>query len=673
MREHVTRVAFMSFMTFLLVALPLISACGGDDEEATPKTTLVECKKEGEAIPVIPNPPECCEGLILIPPKSPDIVGITGICTAKCGNGICDSETETDYNCPQDCEESAPIGADYWPTKGWRTSTPEEQGMDSELLAEMLETIEENEYPIDSVTIIRNGHMVLDTTVYPFTADTKHVIHSCTKSIISALVGIAMDKGYIESIHQPVLAFFPGLTFANVDEAKRAMTLKHILTMTTGLDWPETAPSSDSSGQIIGEMIQSSDWVQFVLDRPMAQEPGIEFNYNTGASHLLSAIIQETTGITALEFAEEYLFGPLGISDVDWTSTSQSRTIGGFGLSMLPHDMAKIGYLYLNDGVWNREQVVSSAWVEVSTREHIRSDLWEGYGYQWWTNDSGFYMALGAEGQCIAVVPDKNMVVVCTSEGAYGEAVWVLLLLNFIIPAAKSSSPLPANPEGIALIESQVAALTEPSDMAELIEISETGITWVYDVTYGSEDTVWTVTVKGGETVDGMECYVSNTSFDAQPQRDVYVAQMGMDFDLIFTSESSWRSRSTLQPLKSEVVLSLVGMALSISTTTEYSYDGQCGAPFSAGKTWVYRELSTPSMGTPMLRTWTAEVVGTEEISVPAGTFNCYRVVHTSGDDTRIEWWSVDRDLLTPVKLVNESAWNAPEIRELVSYDLPPS
>jgi CubicO group peptidase (beta-lactamase class C family) len=353
---------------------------------------------------------------------------------------------------PQAAERATPApAAPYWPTEGWRTSTPEEQGMDPEMLAQLFDTIQERDYSIDSVTVIRNGYLVADATIFPFQPDSRHVIHSCTKSIVSALIGIALDEGYIESVDQPLLDFFPGRTIANLDANKEAMTLEHVLTMATG--W-ECRDSYLYRWRGLVEMERSQDWVQFMLDLPMAEEPGTRFEYCNGASFVLSAIIQETTGMSALEFAEMHLFGPLGISDVVWPSNPQGISIGWGEMRMRPHDMAKIGYLYLNEGRWDGEQIVPADWVAASTRKHISGTLQDGYGYQWWVRDDGIYMALGYAGQFIVVVPEKNLVVVFTSELEEEDFYTPQTLLDdFIIPAAQSSAPLPANPDGVARLE----------------------------------------------------------------------------------------------------------------------------------------------------------------------------------------------------------------------------
>ena len=313
--------------------------------------------------------------------------------------------------------------------------------MDSEKLAKMFDTIQERNYDIHSVTVMRNGYLVADAAIYPYDQGSKHIIHSATKSIISALIGIAIEQGSIKSVNQPVLSFFPGRTAANLDMNKEAMTLEHLLMMTSGL---ECRDSYLYRWRGIDQMRQTADWVQFMLDLPMAEPPGSRFEYCNGASFLLSAIIQETTGLSASAFAEAHLFGPLGISDVEWPANPQGITLGWGELHMRPHDMAKIGYLYLNKGRWDGEQIIPADWVAISTREHIAATLVDGYGYQWWVADDGYYMALGYAGQFIFVVPEHELVVAFTSNLSENDFYGPEILLDtFIIPAARSSALSP--------------------------------------------------------------------------------------------------------------------------------------------------------------------------------------------------------------------------------------
>ena len=373
----------------------------------------------------------------------------------------------------------------YWPTQRWQTSTPEKQGVDSEKLADMLERIKNQNINIRSAVVIRNGNVLLDAYFHPYKKDSWHIIHSCTKSITSALIGIAIDKGYIESVKTPVLEFFPERTAANLDENKKVLTLEHLLSMTSGF---LARDSYLYNWQGLAKMRASRDWIQYVLDLPMANAPGTKFDYSNCGSFLLSAILQESTGTNALAFAKKYLFGPLGIHEVAWPSNPQGITLGWGEMRMKPLDMAKIGFLYLNKGVWEGKQVVSSSWVEASTREQIKAGtLSDGYGYQWWVHKDGYYMALGYSGQYIVVLPQQNMVVVFTSAlQSFSFFVPHMLLKNYIIPAARSSTPLPDNLEGEKRLRSVLKSISNPkaTPVPNLPEIAQeiSGKTYVFDV-----------------------------------------------------------------------------------------------------------------------------------------------------------------------------------------------
>ncbi len=260
---------------------------------------------------------------------------------------------------------------DYWPTKGWRTSTPEEQGIDSQGLVKALDFITNEDHgpalspssvskldapevDMHSLSVIRHGYMVADAYFYPYPQGSKHNLASATKSITSTVVGVALNKGYIKSVHQPVLDIFSNRTVANIDANKKAMTLEDVLTMRAGLD--VTAALGEVTLRL---MMQSPDWAQFTLDLPMREKPGIRYEYSGPGSHLLSAIAKESTGMSALAFGQKHLFEPLGISDIGWPADHQGVNLGFADFRMTPHDMAKLGYLYLNDGSWGDEQILS--------------------------------------------------------------------------------------------------------------------------------------------------------------------------------------------------------------------------------------------------------------------------------------------------------------------------
>lgn len=208
------------------------------------------------------------------------------------------------------------------------------------------------------------------------------------------------------------------------------MTLKHLLTMSSGLDWQESDP-------VYRAMYMSPNWVEYILDTPMRSQPGSEFNYCSGCSHVLSAVVQQAAGINTGNFATTYLFAPLGIIDYTWDKDAQDVPIGGWGLQLTPRDMAKLGYLYLRRGNWDGQQIISEVWVEAATRRQIDTDGEWGYGYQWWIDDNHkAYAARGRFGQLIYVVPELDLIVVSTAAAENDEPV-LALIEEEIIPAIK--------------------------------------------------------------------------------------------------------------------------------------------------------------------------------------------------------------------------------------------
>ena len=320
------------------------------------------------------------------------------------------------------------------------------------------------------VLVIRNGYMVLDAYSYPYDSEIPHHIDACTQSISSALVGIGIDKGYIKDESQPVLDFFPTRVAKNLDADKKSMSLENLLTMTTGLECrdPFLYLQSGMMDMIIpAEWRMSKDWVQFIIDLPMAASPGTRFQYCNGAPFLLSAILQEQTGMNALSFAEKHLFEPLGISEVGWPSNPQGITLGYGHLFMRPQDMAKIGYLYLNNGLWNDKQIISSKWIRASTRKYIDTTLLPGYGYHWWTASPDVYTAAGNKGQFIMVAPEKDIVAVFTGGLSPKDfTIPIDLFSSYIISAVKSPTPLPENTAGKKALKSKSTLWqnTNPSD-----------------------------------------------------------------------------------------------------------------------------------------------------------------------------------------------------------------
>lgn len=349
---------------------------------------------------------------------------------------------------------------DYFPDKTFRASTPEAQGMDSTYLNGMLERAAKRKF--HSVLVVKNGYMVLEANFFPYKSTAMHAVYSCTKSVTSALVGIAIHEGYIAGVDSKVLTLFPGREVKNESSYKDNMTLAHLLTMTTGFEWSETGTYDARNSWI--QAARSRDPMGFVLDKEVLHEPGGQFYYNTGATHLLSGVIQQAVGEQLAVYAEEKLFKPMGISEKYWSSDAQGVSMAGSGLSMTPNDMAKFGYLYLREGSWKGEQLVPREWVEESVRKHVDTPTGlagrYGYGYQWWMNDFGGYSARGHNGQYIFVVPEHDLVVVVTGElGISGFLLPERLMREYIIPSIKSEKPLAQNKKAYATLQETLKLL----------------------------------------------------------------------------------------------------------------------------------------------------------------------------------------------------------------------
>jgi CubicO group peptidase (beta-lactamase class C family) len=317
---------------------------------------------------------------------------------------------------------------------GWKSSAPAAQGMDGARLDAALEEARRENLALHGMVIVRHGFIVKEAYFAPYGPATTHELYSCTKSFISALTGIAIERGYLHGVQDPVLSFFPAAKVQNLDRRKRAMTVDNLLTMSSGLAWEE----SDATYRQL--YAATHDWAAFVLDRPMEADPGAKFLYSSGNSHLLSAILQSVTASGTYQFAREALFEPIGIGSPDWNRDPTGLPIGGWGLQLSPRDMARLGYLYLHEGRWEGRQVVPASWVKASTRQQVATGGPMGYGYQWWVDSSvPLYAALGRFGQGIFVVPRLDLVVVFTAqiESADPE---LDLIRRYIVPAC--SAPL---------------------------------------------------------------------------------------------------------------------------------------------------------------------------------------------------------------------------------------
>ena len=239
-----------------------------------------------------------------------------------------------------------------------------------------------------------------------------HTMQSVSKTVSSVIVGIAVTRGdFKASLDTPLLHYFDLAKVKNVDERKKRITLRHVLTMTTGMEWIENVAYDDPRNEA-NLMEASEDWVQYVIDHPMVNEPGTVFNYSSGTSELLAHIFRKETGQDIEKYGEKYLFTPLGMKHY-WKRSPMGVVDTEGGLFLSSGDLAKIGYLYLHDGMWDGKQIVSKEWVWQSVTPSIDAEEGMKYGFKWWLlpqkDGTGFvWMALGFGGQRLMVFPEKR-------------------------------------------------------------------------------------------------------------------------------------------------------------------------------------------------------------------------------------------------------------------------
>lgn len=324
---------------------------------------------------------------------------------------------------------------------GLEVGSLQNSGLDVALIGKMVEAIaNETHKNVDSVLLIRNGKLILEEYFYQYDRDKVHQLRSATKSIVSGLVGIALDQNLIASKEAKVISFFPEYEIKNLSAEKRAITVEHLLACESGLACEDGNQASPGEEQ---KMNASPDWVQFVLDLPMLEPPGGTGRYCTGGVILLGRIIEKASGMGLAEFAAQNLFGKLGITHFQWNFKPDSSSFdNACQLQMRPRDMAKIGLVYMNEGQWKGQQVISRDWARASLSKHsvVRGT---DYGYLWWRqwlNVNGTRVdgvtAKGNGGQRIYLWPTLDLLVVITGGNYNKQSPSDEIQIKYILPAA---------------------------------------------------------------------------------------------------------------------------------------------------------------------------------------------------------------------------------------------
>ena len=351
---------------------------------------------------------------------------------------------------------------------GWEVASLSSVGMNAVRFLQLLDRLERiGEHRIHGILVVKDRKLVFEHyfpgrkfNLGQYTGETGynrndlHVLCSATKSVTSALLGIAMDKGYIDSVERKIFDFFPDYTDLLAQApAKGKMTIKHLLTMTSGLTYDDESLPYTNSNNDMNRFFSNSDPIRFLLEKPLFAEPGAVFDYDNCNTNILGQIIRRAVNQRVDAFAKEHLFDPLGVSELEWQIVRGDVVLCSGDLHLKPRDMAKFGLLFLNRGEWKGQRIVSSAWCDVSTAPFLNPNnynhefLWaNGYGYQWWrktyevkSRSHPSFFAYGWGGQSIIVIPDLNMVIVTTA-GNWYEAETISpfsIVSDYIIPAVR--------------------------------------------------------------------------------------------------------------------------------------------------------------------------------------------------------------------------------------------
>lgn len=315
---------------------------------------------------------------------------------------------------------SVPEERKSFPAADWEISSLEEHCLDREKVEKAVWYFEQN-YTTSSLLIVRHGELVYEKYFFSFNKPERRVpIYSITKSFLSALVGIAIDQGQLDSLDHKVIEYFPEYFYSDTDPRMSQVTLRDLLTMSAGFVWLE-------DGEIEDRWAESGNLVEASINLKLQDTPGTGFTYSSANTQLLSASLTEIIDEPLRDYAQRNLFSPLGIQPTDWSwgVDDHGYYLGGWGMNLRPRDVARVGYLYLNDGYWDGKQVISKEWVRQSTSAQINAFAGADYGYLWWVHpgeDPSIFEAIGYGGQSLYIVPSLDLVVVVTGNVDNGDA-----------------------------------------------------------------------------------------------------------------------------------------------------------------------------------------------------------------------------------------------------------
>ena len=360
---------------------------------------------------------------------------------------------------PEEYSYSIPVQKE----DGWATASLSEVGMDETKIVEMVNFIKHtHEHQIHNILIIKNKKLVFEeyfvasgystsppamsSTIVSYNINMLHYWASGSKSVTSVLFGIAIDKGFIgNDVNEKIITYLPNYSSILTGE-KENITVKNLLTMSSGLDWDESTYSYGDSRNDVTLLFSFSDPIRFVLNKNLHASPGTVFHYNSGVTNVLAEIIRQKSKLNLLQFAEKYLFQPLGITQYEWQKIRGEYYFASGGLNLRPRDMAKIGFLFLNDGKWDENQILSQQWIDASKQSYINPQVGfaDGYGYQWWIGSAvvgediiNYFFAAGLGEQYMFVIPSLDLIIIFNC-GYFGVPVTISpfqLIEDYIAPS----------------------------------------------------------------------------------------------------------------------------------------------------------------------------------------------------------------------------------------------
>jgi CubicO group peptidase (beta-lactamase class C family) len=429
-----------------------------------------------------------------------------------------------------------------------RTS-PEQQGVASAAILQFVEALERQIHEVHSFMVLRHGAVIAEGWWSPYASEYTHLLFSVSKSFTSTAVGLAIAEGHF-TLDDAIISFFPEETPTEISELLAAMTVRHLLSMSTGHDvdtWSYMVEHPDGN------------WVKEFLNVPVVHPPGTHFLYNTGASYVLSAIVQKTTDMTLLDYLKPRLFEPLGIENATWQASPVGITAGGIGLSLKTEDVARFGQLYLQEGVWQGRPVLSTEWVKAATTSQVtkssgmHTDWMQGYGYQFWRSRHGAYRADGVFGQFCIVMPEQDAVLAITSGVDIFDMQQPLELVWDILLPAMHAAPLPDNPVPYNLLAEKLASLAMPFPQGEPTSLIGSKVSGrVY-------------------SVDANSLSIQTITFDFAPSSCMVRMQTSAQDELFPCGYGAWlRGETTL--FKQFLLFDRTPIAVSSAWTAEHTF-----------------------------------------------------------------------------------------------------